>query len=221
MQRSSICSPLEEKEMRRGFVERNSWTVWQSVLHIESIWRWEWKVNSLKVCCICNGSSHPMQTSHIGSTDQFVLIQHRLQLLIPLELVYSSILLHFLLVPPLTFHHLILCSQLLSSLWLPWWPNGLVISASWLQTAVICLSGALQGRNVQIPPFSSLAPFSKPPFGFFLISPVVFLCCLRETSRKLRLSYTWVGRLSAKSWVTQNSRNAQVLEQFMRNSKIK
>lgn len=59
---------------------------------------------------------------------------------------------------------LLLGSQLWSGFRLLWWPNSFVISASWLQPTVVCLSGALQGRNVL---FSIFCPSLLQLFYFF------------------------------------------------------
>ena len=57
----------------------------------------------------------------------------------------------------------------------------LVISASWLQAAVICLSGALKVEMSFSPfyfqPCSDSFLFTSPSVAFFHISPLMFLCC--------------------------------------------
>lgn len=103
---------------------------------------------------------------------------------------------------------LLLCSHLWSGFWLLWWPNSLVISASWLQTAVICLSGALQGRNVLFSLFFVflICSYSLDSLlcGFlFHISPLMFLCCFKRDLLK-----THAVRRSGRR--TRNERNTEV-----------
>lgn len=164
MQCTSICSPLEGKEMGKGVrgdkfkhilqFSRDSCfsnvsdVVGASVENGPSRTRWDASgrdahADTATALCRRRSSCIWSVDQHLVNADFSSCFGCCVSLLpspeLPIHLSFP--------------HFLLFCSHLRSDFRLLWWPNGFVISASWLQMAVIWLSGALQGRNALLPSF--------------------------------------------------------------------